>query len=148
MTVVPCCAPRGFRIVDTDIVPATNGYNFFAGGAAMVLQATQVITVTAGNGPIDTGAVKYSLSGDFGGFATDNDSAQLTIHFLDTNHLQIGGPISIGNFNAVYRNNMIGLFGASAAGVVPAGTRYVQADLNMMTRAGGTHNEGYADNGR
>ena len=144
-TVVQYGAPGGFPIVGTDIIPATHGYNFFAGGVAASSQATQMITVTPGSPVIDTGTVRYFLSGDFGGYATDNDSAQLSIRFLDGNQLSIGSAINIGNFNAAYRNNKTGLFGASANGIVPIGTRYVQVNL-QMTRSNGPYNDGYADN--
>lgn len=135
----------GFPTIGTDIIPAPHGYNFFAGGVAAASQAMQMITVTAGSGVIDAGSVKYDLSGDFGGYATDNDAAQLSIYFLDSSYLPLGSSVNIGNFHAAYRNNKTGLFSASAKGSVPVGTRYIQASLNM-TRTNGTYNDGYVDN--
>jgi hypothetical protein len=143
-TVVPYNAPGGFPVL-TDTIPLDHGYNFFAGGVAATSQATQMITVTAGNATIDAGHVKYDVSGDFGGDATDNDSAQLSIYFLNSSQTVLGSAINIGNFNAAYRGNRTGLFHASATGNVPIGTRYIKVSV-QMTRASGSYNDGYADN--
>ena len=111
----------------------------------MTAQATQMITVTTGSGVIDAGGVEYNLSGDFGGFATDDDSAQLLVSFLGGSQLPIGGSINIGDYGAAFRNNNTDLFSASAKGSLPIGTRTIQVSVNM-TRTNGTYNDGYADN--
>lgn len=109
----------------------------------------QLIPVTAGSGVIDAGGVKYNLSGDFGGFANQDDNAQLIMYFLDSSQMPIGSSVNIGGFNAAYRNNKTGLFHASTNSDVPIGTRYVEVYLTM-TRAAcgpcGTYDDGYADN--
>ena len=144
-TVVRYGNTYGFPAAGTDVVPATHGYNLFAGGSAVTSQATQLLSVTAAVAQIGTGHVKYALSGDFGGYVTDNDRAKMQVSFLNQSYISIGGSITIGDFDATYRGNQTGLFHASAAGLVPSGTRYIQVTVTMQGFNGG-YNDGYADN--
>ncbi len=109
--------------------------------------ATQIFTVTTGSTLIDAGNVQYDTSGDFGGYATQDESAQLTFTFSDTNHTQLGNLISTGNYLSDARNSLTGLLHDDAHGAVPSATRYVQAEL-MMKRVSDSvsYNGGYADN--
>jgi hypothetical protein len=144
-TAVPYNAPGGFPNVATDVIPANHGYNFFAGGNVASSFGTQMVTVTAISTAIDTGLVKYALSGDFGGFATQEDFARLTLFFVDG----IGGLIGsaqIGDVTAAQRGNATGLLHRSANGIVPIGTRTIIIRAAMYWISAGVSNDGYSDN--
>src|SRR3954452_1405330 len=55
------------------------GVNFFAGGPdSAASAATQTVAVVAAAAEIDAGGVTATVSGDFGGYADQNDGATLT----------------------------------------------------------------------
>lgn len=146
VTIVPYGAAGGYPSTVTNLVPAAHGSNFFAGGpSSPASQATQALNLAAAAAAIDSGGVRFYLSGDFGGFLAQNDAAKLSVTFLDGAQVAIGGATTIGNFNAAYRGNQTGLFGTVATGAVPVGARYAQVTLDM-TRTDGDYNDGYADN--
>jgi hypothetical protein len=143
-TAVPYNAPGGFPVL-TDTIPIDHGYNFFSGGNVASSFGTQMVTVTAISTTIDTGLVKYALSGDFGGYATQEDYARLTLFFIDG----IGGLIGsnqIGDVTAAQRANATGLLHRSANGIVPIGTRTIIIRASMYRVSAGVSNDGYADN--
>jgi hypothetical protein len=145
-TVVPYGAPGGFPAADgSDLIPATHGYNFFAGGNSPGSQGIQTVDLTAGSAAFDAGTVTYVVSGDFGGFASEDDNASMTLQFQDSQQLAIGGLITVGGFTSADRGGKTGLLHSSASGKVPTGTRYFQVIVKMV-RTAGTYNDGYADN--
>jgi hypothetical protein len=143
-TAVPYNAPGGYPVL-TDTIPLDHGYNFFSGGNVASSFGTQMVTVTAISTTIDTGLVNYVLSGDFGGYATQEDYARLTVFFIDG----IGGLIGsnqIGDVTAAQRGNATGLLHRSANGIVPIGTRTISIRAAMYRVSAGVSNDGYADN--
>jgi hypothetical protein len=121
------------------------GANFFAGGPDNTASAaTQTIDVSAAAPEIDTGGVTATVSGDFGGFAGQNDSATLTATFLNAAGASLGTlvspAVSLGD-----RDGNTALLFRTAGGPVPAGTRSISARLDLV-RVDGAYNDGYADN--
>jgi CSLREA domain-containing protein len=146
VTVVAYGAAGGFPTVGKDVVQGAHGSNFFAGGPSGADQlATQSIDLAAGSAAIDSGAVRFYLSGDFGGYLNENDFARLAVVFEDVARAELGARSSIGDYMAAFRNNKTGLFGAIASGAVPVGARYAALELSMGHRSG-AYTDGYADN--
>ena len=144
-TVVPYGAPGGFPVVGTDVVQGAHGANFFAGGPSTSgAQATQTISLAAASAAIDAGMVAFVVSGDFGGFADDHDSAYLDVAFQDAARNPIGTTTTIGDYPLNDRVKT-GLWGKVLLGPVPAGARYAVVTLNMI-HENGAYNDGYADN--
>ena len=125
--------------------PAARGNNFFAGGRNQdSAGAWQTVDVTNISSLIDAGSVDFTLSGYFGGWATQNDKASLTAFFLDGSNHVISSTV-IGNLLAFDRGYVTGLWARSANGTIPVGTRSIEFDLAMLW-ASGSYNDGYADN--
>lgn len=144
-TAVPYDSPGGFPTAAQGL--ANHSYNFFAGGNAALSQANQTINVSSISTDINAGRVKYTLSADLGGYANQDDSATLTISFLDQFSMQLGSPVTIGPVLAAERGSVTGFRNKSAGGSVPATTQTIKVEV-AMTRGGigGTYNDGYADN--
>ncbi|HEU0237464.1 MAG TPA: hypothetical protein VFR14_13580 [Candidatus Limnocylindrales bacterium] len=126
--------------------PEDRGANFFAGGPANASSsASQAISIAAAASLIDTGAVRYDLSGYLGGWTDQEDNAVVRIVFKQgTNAL---GSAEIGPVGAADRGNETGLLGRATSGLVPVGTRQIVVSLVMTKQEGvGAYNDGYADN--
>jgi CSLREA domain-containing protein len=123
--------------------PAGSGRYFFEGGDTAFSGGEQLIDISALASEIDAGQVPFTVSGAFGGFSTDGDSAALTLLFYsDAGQF---GSIAIGGFSAADRGNLTGLLPESKSGFIPAGARSIDVTLEM-TRTNGARNDGYADN--
>jgi Right handed beta helix region len=144
-TVTAYGAAGGFPLPGTDPVPANHGASLFTGGNAATSQAQQTIPLASVAAAIDTGSLRYVVSGDFGGYLTDNDNASMIVTFQNASHAPLGSGITIGGVTATQRNNQTGLINAATAGLVPVGARFALVSV-QMTRAAGTNNDGYADN--
>jgi hypothetical protein len=121
------------------------GANFFAGGPDSAASAgTQAVDVSAAAAEIDGGGVSATVSGDFGGFAGQNDSATLTATYLGVTGAALGTlvspPVTLGD-----RDGGTALLFRTATGPVPAGTRSIGVRLDLV-RQDGAYNDGYADN--
>lgn len=123
--------------------PAGSGSYFFAGGIGQFSGGRQSIDISALASEIDAGEVDYAVSGAFGGLGADDDSAALTLLFIDDANDGLGS-IAIGDFDAADRGNVTGLLPDSADGIVPAGARFIDVALEM-TLADGVASQGYAD---
>lgn len=123
--------------------PAGSGSIFFAGGTAAVSTSTQSLDVRAASAAIDGGALAYRVSGAFGGYATENDEATLTVTFFGAS-FELLGAAEIGGFDAAARGNATKLMRDGESGVVPVGTRFLEVVLEA-TRISGIYNDGYAD---
>ncbi len=122
------------------------GSNFFAGGPNTPTdQATQTIDVSNVGSAIDGGQIAYTLSGYFGGYLAQNDSATLFATFFTAANTVIANSAIVGGFNSTGRSNLTQLLFDSGSGVIPSGTRSVLITL-QMTRVEGFYNDGYADN--
>lgn len=135
--------------------PSARGANFFAGGidtgtAGNVTTATQVVDVSSladlfAQGTNDPAhAVRYELSGWFGGWMTQDDAAALDLQFLDAADAVVG-TATVGHVSAADRGGVTALLARSATGTVPATTRRIRVALVMSRAATFGYNDGYAD---
>jgi CSLREA domain-containing protein len=124
--------------------PAKSGTYFFAGGNNNdVATSRQLVDVTPIAAQIDAGQVPYRASGAFGGYRFDDDNVKLLVTFRDV----LGQGLSVvalGGFTAADRGNVTKLIPDTKQGIVPAGTRSIEA-LLYAARFAGTYNDGYAD---
>jgi hypothetical protein len=132
--------------IDAPVPPnAFFGTNFFSGGPGSAISTgTQTIDVSSLASSIDSGIIRFILSGYFGGYLTQPDNAVLKATFVNAT----GGNIStstVGGITAAQRNQQTVLLYDGGAGVIPVGTRSVLITL-QMNRLQYSYNDGYADN--
>ena len=121
--------------------PPDRGQNFFAGGNVIRSTMSQTIDVSAFASQIDSAAgIICTFSAYLGGYQNQNDNAKITATLRG-----FGSPSILGPVFAAERNNITGLILKSAAGPLPAGTRFIDIVIEF-TRTDGTGNDGYADN--
>jgi hypothetical protein len=143
-TAVQYGASGGFPTA-ADSAALGGGANFFAGGPDGAANAlTQTVDVSGAATEIDGGGVTATVSGDFGGFAGQNDDAQLTVTFQSAAGTALGTlaspPVTLAD-----RNGNTALVFRTASAGVPVGTRSLGVRLDMV-RVDGAYNDGYADN--
>lgn len=143
-TAVRYTAGGGFPTA-SDPGPANRGNFFFAGGpgGGSTSSGTQIINVTDCAASIDANRQPYDLSGFFGGFASQPDSANLTINFKNIGNTTLGST-TIGAVTSSDRGFVTALLSRSTSGIIPSGTRTVEVVLSMPPSVG--YNDGYADN--
>ncbi len=122
--------------------PINRGNNFFSGGTGGT-NPFQFIDVSAIAGAIDTGTVRYDLSGFFGGKTDSDDDAGIRMVFSNQRGAETG-LTRIGFYTKEDRANITGLLEASSSAVVPIGTRRISVELRMT--GVGLYNDAYADN--
>jgi hypothetical protein len=110
---------------ETSPGPPDHGLNFFLGGTTNT-DALQRVDVSEAAADIDSGTVRCSLSGWFGGKTTENDSAVLIARFLGETENMLSS-VSVGGVNARDRNNETGL----AHGPRPARFQLARASLSF-----------------
>jgi hypothetical protein len=126
--------------------PGDGGRYFFAGGPNSDTDtATQMLNVANLASSIGTGTFSYTLSGEFGGYLAENDTASLFVTFLDGDGHVISMSNVIGGHNSTYRNSISQLLPDETTGTVPVGTQNIMFTLEM-TKTEGFYNNGYADN--
>lgn len=130
---------------NSDPGPASRGNFFFAGGPqnGVTSSGTQIIDVTDCSARIDASRQIYDVSGFFGGFASQPDTATFTLNFKTEDNFDIG-TVSIGTVTAGDRGNTTGMVSRAANGLIPPGTRTIEVVLSMPPSSG--YNDGYADN--
>jgi hypothetical protein len=122
---------------------------FFAGGPAngagnSVETATQTVDVSSGAAQIDAGGFVATLSADLGGFASQEDQAQVTAKFLGAAGQQLG-DLTIGPVTAEDRNNTTALLQRTGTTPVLPGTRAIRVTMTA-TKFAGAYNDAYLDN--
>ncbi len=123
--------------------PKSRGNAFFRGSDNLSVDAHQVVDVTPFADQIQRGA-RFKLSAYLGGYLGQDDHAAVVINLLSADGAllessTLGGPL------AAERMSITGLVGCSLDGKLPEATRRIDVHL-VMRRAGGTGNDGYADN--
>jgi len=129
---------------------AGSGSNYFIGGnlsgtiaeTHTIRQKISVADLTEG---IDLGLARYNLSGFFGGFSNQNDTATLSATFLDSLGGSLG-TIAIGNVTAAERQNVTRLLQRSTSGFIPMFTRDINLALTFTKDIGSAVSDGSADN--
>lgn len=127
----------------TDPGPAVRGSNFFGPRAENCdpdtlegcnTSAVQIVNLPPGQAiRIDTGGVRFDLSGYFGGVWGD-DTVRLVMFFLDGNgkDLNRNAYVSIGGVTSADRRGKSGLLERSASGYLPKGTRAIRLELHFI----------------
>jgi hypothetical protein len=133
--------------------PSNRGNNFFIGGPQRTYAgATQTIDLSNWGADafalIDASQVTFQFQGWLGGYAGQDDYAELTAVFQNAG-LQspaLGKATLTGPNNAV-RQGQTGLVFTSTTGVLSAGTRKIVVYMDFYRAAGsGTYDDGMADN--
>ena len=128
----------------SDPGPTDRGVNFFGGGYVGSSVGTQRISLGFAGSTINGAGAYYSLSGWLGGYASQDDNATLAVTFLGAGN-QVLGTSTLGPVLASDRGNATAMLLRQSGGFVPQGAE--AADISLtMTRAGGSSNDGYADN--
>jgi len=122
--------------------PTNRGRNFFLGGTTngSIQQRIDISDLVA---DIDGYGVDYTLSGWFGGIASQEDWAGLTATFLDASGSVIGSG-TVGHATAAERAGLTGLLARSTNGSLPLGTRFIE--FNLTNRVVSGLNDASADN--
>ena len=124
--------------------PADRGTYFFYAGSASTATATQGIDLTHCARLIDKGALTYTASGWFGGFAGQDDNARLSLLFFDGQGRIQSSP-TLGPVLNSDRGGANALVQRTSSADVAGGVRTIQVTLTA-TRTAGVSNDGYADN--
>jgi hypothetical protein len=125
--------------------PASRGNNYFAGGPANEFSSLKQIINVADQGTlIDTGRLRYTLSGWLGGISAQNDYAIVSIIFKDAQG-QLISDVVIGPVLNTDRQNVTRLLYRELTGDLPGKTRSIEVYLNFTAQSGG-YNDGIADN--
>lgn len=130
---------------DNSTPGSTNGeLEFFAGGNAAVSTATQTVSLAPLATQIDTGTIKFELSGKLGGFGAIDDTAQVGVTFLGASGKTLAAD-GIGPVNAQQRLLNTAFLNEQTGGAVPKGARSAIVKI-VLTRAGSDgYNHGFAD---
>jgi len=124
--------------------PQDRGRNFFSGGPhADRSGAVQTIDVSGVGTVLDSGQVSYTFSAWLGGYRGQDDQVQLTAQFLNAD----GGVLATASLPVVLdsdRGGKTALLLRTTNGSVPAGTRRIKVEMQMLRKAGSA-NDGYAD---
>jgi hypothetical protein len=125
--------------------PMERGTNLFLGGTKTGW-ISQRIDLSGIAVDVDASRVSYLLSGWFGGAGAEEDSASLTLNFLDATGT-ILGTRRIGDVTAADRGLITGLVERSAEGDLPPGIRFAEFVLTTAAAQSGTSvNDASADN--
>ena len=134
--------------------PAIRGKNFFFEGypnSAYPANGTNMwiknkISLAPIQAAVNSGRVRYILSGDFGGDGTNPTTAQLHM-FFETSTGAFKGEAIVGNVTPAERQNKTGLLYRERTGFIPKGTEQINLVLqNASTPGQYTFRTGYADN--
>ena len=94
---------------------------------------------------IDSFTVRFNLSAWLGGINVQDDSAVVTLTFVDSNNQMLGNSTDLGPVLAIDRGNVSSLIFQEINGMVPVNARPMTV-LVTMTRFVGNNNNGAADN--
>jgi hypothetical protein len=125
--------------------PLERGTNLFLGGTktGWISQRIDLSGVVI---DADASRVSYQLSGWFGGAGAEEDSASLTVNFLDAAGMVLGTR-RIGDVTAADRGSTTGLVERSAEGDLPPGSRFAEFVLTTTAaQLGKSVNDASADN--
>ncbi len=116
------------------------GRGFFSGGPYGDSAMTQTASLRRAAGRIDTGSVRFRLSGWLGGWRALPGYVRVTLAFAGRSGQPLGGLVRLRTVTRAERGGRTLLRGRSVTGTVPAGARSAQvtvAFLDSSTSAGG-----------
>jgi len=116
------------------------GRGFFSGGPYGDATMTQTASLRGAARRIDTGSVRFQLSGWLGGWKTLPGYVRVTVAFFGHSGQQLGGPVRLRTVTRAERGGRTLLRARSVTGTVPAGARTAQvtaAFLDSATPPGG-----------
>ncbi len=131
--------------------PAQRGKNFFYEGTtsnhtnSTNMWLKNKISLAPIQTAINTGKIRYILSGYFGGDGTNTVTSQLHM-FFETSTGASKGEAIVGNVTPAQRNYQTGLLYREVRGYIPAGTQFINLDLQTGNINMSPTRTGYADN--
>lgn len=154
MTAIEYSDGAGYRFPLTgfpapgDPGPADRLRCFFAGGYGEWNSISQTIDVSDLKVRIDRGEISYELSGWLGGWASQDDEAEVVALFLNKQaalDYAVIGPVRKQDRIDAFGGPVTGLLERSTTGVLPVGTRAIEIIVHAR-RFQGFSDDGYADN--
>ena len=116
------------------------GRGFFSGGPYGDATMTQTTSLRRAARWIDTGSVRFRLSGWLGGWRAEPGYVRVTLSFRSGTGKRLGQVVRLRTVTEAERGGQTSFRGRSATGTVPAGTRSAQvtvAFLDSSTPPGG-----------
>lgn len=153
MTVIDYSDGAGFPFpltgfpAPSDAGPADRMSCFFAGGYGEWNSISQTIDVSALKARIDRGEISYDLSGWLGGWAAQDDEAEVVALFLNKQaalDYAVIGPVRKQDRIDAFGGPLTGLLERNTSGVLPVGTRAIEVIVHAR-RFQGFSDDGYAD---
>jgi uncharacterized protein (TIGR03437 family) len=132
----------GYGITLGDIVPIGAGKNYFSNGNTSS-SMTQTVSLAFATAAIDGGTASFDASGYFGGYSNYDDSATMSIAFLNTSGSTLS-TVTIGGLKSADRVGT-GLYLRRQIGAVPSGARSAKVTVNFVITGSSANNAG-ADN--
>lgn len=130
----------------TDALVSQGGLAYLAGGAGASLStATQIIDVSAHAARIDAGRVTMNLAAQLGGYASQDDAAEVVVYSLAADGVTVLDSLTLSGPLAADRGLESLLQDFLASETLLAGTRSLKVEVTFV-RTSGTYNDGYADN--
>jgi len=115
------------------------GAQFFEAGASAQEVISQDLPIAEDSGRI------MRIGGLFGGYSSQEDTAQLKVTFFTASDTVIGAPLSAGAPTSAQRGGVTKFVSCTASSDVPATATRAHVEL-VADRAAGSENDGYADN--
>jgi hypothetical protein len=109
----------------------TPGKAFFAPGDQGDATMTQKTTVASAAAAIDTGTVRFDLSGQLGGWTYYPGYVQVSLTFLDSANHPLGGT-GLPTVTALDRGLQTGFLTRTTSGTVPTGTRSITVQVQFL----------------
>ena len=124
--------------------PADRGKLLFLGGPDNPsANAYQDIDISPLAAQVDAGAVKFAFGAWIGGYSSQGDNAVVSALFMNWAGTILGSS-QLGPVTGADRGNNSAILQRATSGSIPAGTRKIQARMDM-TRTDGSYNDGLAD---
>ncbi|CAF3797665.1 unnamed protein product [Rotaria sp. Silwood1] len=132
-------------LTPTSLGPSDRGYCYFCGMSSAVTTMSQSIDLFPYVTDIVSGNVSFNLSAWLGGWTNQDDSAQVSVDFLNYAYQIVGNRTTIGPVLATDRGFTTSLVFRQNSGIIPKNTRYMTVIVTLIWYTGG-YNDGYIDN--
>ncbi|CAF3833806.1 unnamed protein product [Rotaria sordida] len=125
--------------------PSNRGNCYFCGMSSPITTMSQSIDLSPYMTAIDSGNVSFHLSAWLGGWTNQNDSAEVSVDFLNYAYQSVGHRTTLGPVLAADRDFTTSLIFRQTSGTILINTRYMTVIITLTWYAGGD-NDGYIDN--